>query len=146
MGKLRIRKFREDDVDFAYEMITVEQWNDRREDIERMFDYEPNGRFIAETNGESVGHVFSISYGKLGWIGFLIVKAEQRGMGIGTQLMKKAINYLLSHEVETIKLEAVPEIANLYRKLGFVDEYDSLRFAGTSRRIAFSRQSSEFCR
>jgi hypothetical protein len=37
--------------------------------------------------------------------------------------------------VETIRLEAVSSIATIYRKLGFVDEYDSLRFLGINRKI-----------
>lgn len=65
----------------------------------------------------------------------LIIKAEYRRRGIGTLLTKRAVNYLLSCKVETIKLEAVSAIADLYRKLGFVDEYDSLRFTGASRKI-----------
>jgi hypothetical protein len=36
--------------------------------------------------------------------------------------------------VETVRLETVPEIADLYRKLGFVDEYDFLRFRGRGGR------------
>jgi ribosomal protein S18 acetylase RimI-like enzyme len=101
-----------------------------------MFNYEPNGRFIAETNHDSVGHVFSINYGKLGWIGLLIVKAGYRGKSIGTLLMKKAIEYLLNQGVETIKLEGVPEVPSLYRKLGFVNEYDSLRFVRDRKETA----------
>jgi len=113
----------------------IEEWNYVKEDVERMFKYNPLGCFITEVEGKQVGHIFSVSYGKLGWIGFLIVKAEYREKGIGKILMKKTMNRLLSREVEIIKLEAVPTIANLYRKLGFVDEYDSLRFIGVSRRI-----------
>jgi hypothetical protein len=46
--------------------------------------------------------------------------------------MKKAIDYLLQCGVKTIKLEAVPQISELHRKLGFVNEYDSLRFIRTT--------------
>jgi len=49
--------------------------------------------------------------------------------------MKRAIDHLLSCKTKTIKLEAVPIIANLYRKLGFVDEFDSLRFIRTDGKI-----------
>lgn len=135
MEHFSIRPFKHEDIDFAYKLDVMEQWDDTRNDIKRMFNYEPNGCFIAEIKSEPVGHVFSISYGRLGWIGFLIVKAEYRRRGIGTLLTKRAMNYLLSCKVETIKLEAVSAIADLYRKLGFVDEYDSLRFTGVSRKI-----------
>lgn len=129
-----IRPFKDGDIDFAYELDVMEQWNDTRKDIERMFSYEPNGCFIAEINGKPVGHVFSISYGRLGWIGLLIVKSEYRRRGIGTLLTKRAIDHLLSRKAKTIKLEAEPTIANFYRKLGFVEEYDSLRFRRVSEK------------
>ena len=130
-----IRPFEEGDIDFAYKLDLMEQWNDTRNDIKRMFGYEPDGCFIAEIKGKPIGHVSSISYGRLGWIGLLIVKTEYRRRGIGTLLTKRAVDYLLSREVETIKLEATSTIADLYRKLGFVDEYDSLRFIGVCREI-----------
>ncbi len=142
MKYLSIRLFEEEDVDFAYELIMTEKWNYVKEDVERMFRYNPLGCFIAQVEGKRVGHVFSVNYGKLGWIGLLIVKAECRGRSIGTLLMKKAMNHLLSHEVETIKLEAMPVVAELYRKLGFGDEYGSLRFVGVSRRFASASSST----
>lgn len=127
MEYLSVRPFEEEDIDFAYRLDVIEQWNDTKNDIKRMLEYEPNGCFVAEVNGEPVGHAFSVSYGRLGWIGLLIVKAEHRKKGIGTLLTKKVMSYLLSQGVETIRLEAVPTVAGLYRKLGFADEYDSLR-------------------
>lgn len=47
-------------------------------------------------------------------------------------LTVRAKDYLLSRGVETIKLEGVAEIADLYRQIGFVDEYDSLRLKRTA--------------
>ena len=135
MEHFSIRPFRDEDIDFAFKLDTIEEWNHTRNDIERMFSFEPNGCFMAEMSGKPVGHVFSISYGRLGWIGFLIVKAEYRKRGIGTLLMKRAMDYLLRGRAKTIKLEAVSKIANLYRKLGFVDEFDSLRFIKTGGKI-----------
>lgn len=135
MESFSVRQFERSDIKFAYESTIIENWNNSKEDIERMFRYNPSGCFIAEVEGKRAGHVFSVKYGKLGWIGLLIVRAEYRGKGIGTSLMKKAVNHLLSREAETVKLEAVPEIASLYRKFGFVDEYDSLRFSGRNRKI-----------
>jgi ribosomal protein S18 acetylase RimI-like enzyme len=137
-----VRKLAREDLDFAFEMTVAEQWNDRPEDIKRVFDFEPKGCFIAEVDNKPAGHVFAITYGKLGWIGLLIVKTEHRRMGIGRLLMTKAEEYLLSRDVETVKLEAVPEISDLYRKLGFVEEYDSFRYVGTTERGRPSKDSS----
>lgn len=147
MGKLssdptkdfEIRQLREQDIDFAYEMVRTEQWNVSKEDLSRLRDYEPMGCFMAEVEGAPAGHVFSVSYRKLGWIGMLIVEKRYRRMGIGEFLMLKAKRYLESIGVETIKLDAVPEISELYRKIGFVDEYDSLRFQGYANRAHLVR-------
>jgi ribosomal protein S18 acetylase RimI-like enzyme len=142
MESFALRLFKESDIEFAYETIKIEGWNYSEKDIKRMFSYNPSGCFIAETDNKQVGHVFSVNYGRLGWIGLLIVRAECRGKGVGTALMKKAINHLSASGVETIKLEAVFTIANLYRKLGFVDEYDSLRFLGIARKIDSATSSN----
>jgi GNAT superfamily N-acetyltransferase len=137
-----LRLFKENDIEFAYETTKTEGWNYTKKDIQRMFSYNPSGCFIAEINGNQVGHVFSVNYGKLGWVGLLIVRAEWRRKGIGTALMKEAINHLLTNEVETIRLEAVSAIATVYRKLGFADEYDSLRFSGVYRKIDSAASSN----
>ena len=142
MESLDIRSFTKGDIDFAHEMTEIEKWNNTRKDIERMFKLNPSGCFVAEVKGKRIGHVFSVRYGELGWIGFLIVRAEYRAKGVGTLLMRKTMDHLLSCGVETIKLEAVPKIASLYRKLGFVDEYDSLRFLGKTRKLTSADSSN----
>jgi ribosomal protein S18 acetylase RimI-like enzyme len=135
MESASTRPFRKSDIEFAYETTKIEGWNYPKKDILLMFNYNPSGCFIAEVNSKQAGHVFSVNYGRLGWIGLLIVRAEYQRKGIGTLLMKKAIDHLLSNGVETVRLEAVPAIATMYRKLGFVDEYDSLRFVGVNIKI-----------
>ena len=91
MKHFHIRRFEETDIDFAYKLNMMERWNDTRNDIERMFSYEPDGCFVAEVNSRAAGHVFSISYGKLGWIGLLIVEAKHRRKRVGALLTRKAI-------------------------------------------------------
>nr|MDO8099385.1 GNAT family N-acetyltransferase [Candidatus Njordarchaeota archaeon] len=137
MEKVSIRRLEDEDLNFAYEIVALERWNVRREDLKRMLAYEPDGCYIAKTKHGPAGHIFSVSYGRLGWVGLLIVRPDCRNKGIATRLMKEAINYLLSRKVETIKLEANPEVANLYRRLGFVDEYDLLRLVGINRKPTF---------
>jgi ribosomal protein S18 acetylase RimI-like enzyme len=128
MKSLSVTNLTEKDVAFTYRMTVKERWNVTEADVECMFDYEPGGCFIAKIGGVRVGNVFTVDYGRLGWIGLLIVRAEYRKRGIATLLMRKAIGYLTKCRCETIKLEAAPEASNLYRRLGFIDEFDSLRF------------------
>jgi ribosomal protein S18 acetylase RimI-like enzyme len=137
-----VRKLEHNDLAFVHKMTMTENWNDRIEDIRRMFDCDPNGSFMAELAGQAVGHVFTIKYGKLGWVGLLIVRKEYRRKGIGRLLTEKAKDHLLSERTKTVKLEAVPTISDLYRKLGFVDEYDSLRFVGTAKKVSSVKSRS----
>ena len=127
---IMIRRWIGADIDYVSESVSREGWGHTRRDVERCWNLEPNGCFIAESENEPVGHVFSVVYGKIGWIGLLIVDPEKRGLGIGAALMEAAISYLEENGARAIKLEAVEKAAPLYRRLGFVDEFDSLRFCG----------------
>ena len=126
---VKIRALTPKDIDYVTDSVNREKWGHTRSDVKRCFDLEPNGCFIAEIDRKPVGHAFSICYGKLGWIGLLIVEKEHREKGIGTELMKASINYLQRKHAETIKLEAVPEAVSLYKRLGFKEEFDSLRLS-----------------
>ena len=126
---LSVRPWIEEDIPYLCQSVSREKWGHTRSDIERCWHWEPKGCLIAE-EGERVGHVSSISYGKLGWIGLLIVNPEHRGKGIGTSLVGKAIVHLRETGVESIRLEAVEEFVPFYETLGFRQEFASLRYQG----------------
>ena len=134
MGRVRIRLVKDADIDSVYALCKKEQWNHSTKVIKRLFNIEPKGCFVAEVDGAFAGQVFSVSFGHVGWIGLMIVDERHRRKGVATTLMRKAVAYLLESGAETIKLEAVPDIRGLYRKLGFVDELDSLRYVGVSNK------------
>jgi len=123
-----VRLWKQTDIDYVEESLEQARWGYTKRDVERCWQYEPNGCFIAHINHKPVGHVFSINYGKMGWIGLLIIKEENRNRGIGTLLTQKAIEHLQKVGVETIRLEAVEKAVSLYKRLGFIEEFDSLRF------------------
>ena len=52
MGNVVARQFERTDTDFAYGIMAREDWNTRKEDVVRMFDFEPQGCFIAEVDGK----------------------------------------------------------------------------------------------
>jgi ribosomal protein S18 acetylase RimI-like enzyme len=128
-GMVVIRRWFQSDIDYVAESVRREDWGYSRYDMERCWRYEPDGCFIAESRNKSIGHVFSLRYDKMGWVGLLIVNPEERGRGVGTSLMKAAINHLLEGGAETIRLEAAEKAVPLYRRLGFREEFDSLRFS-----------------
>jgi len=123
-----IRPWTQADIGYVTTSVNREGWGYTQQDIARCWQYEPNGCFIAEVQNKPVGHVFSICYGKMGWIGLLIVEPEKRVKGIGTALMHATIDYLQNVGAETIRLEAVEKAVPLYRRLGFREEFDSVRF------------------
>lgn len=125
---IAIRQWTRTDIDYVHESVSREGWGHTRRDIERCWKLEPKGCYIAEIQKKPVGHVFSICYGKIGWVGLLIVNPESRGQGVGFILMETAISYLKRVGAETIRLEAVQEAVPLYRRVGFIEEFDSLRF------------------
>jgi GNAT superfamily N-acetyltransferase len=129
-----IRTWKQADLGYITESIQKEGWGHARRDVERCWSLEPKGCFVAESNGDLAGHVFSVLFGEIGWIGLLIVNPKKRGIGVGAALMEAAISYLESKGAKAIKLEAVAEAAPLYRRLGFVDIFDSLRFRGVPQR------------
>jgi len=128
-----VRQWVEGDIEFVVQSTSREKWGNTRGDVERCFHWEPVGCFVAEEESERVGHISTIAYGKLGWIGLLIVNPEQRGRGIGTALLQKGIDYLRRFGVETIKLEAEERAVPLYRRFGFMEEFATLRYAGQTR-------------
>jgi len=132
-----LRLWKRGDLDFVADSVDREGWRHLKRDVERCWRFEPDGCFMAEVDGKRVGHVFSVCYGQVGWIGLLIVNPESRGRGIGAALMQRAIDYLRERGVETIRLEAVEKAVPLYRRLGFGEEFLSLRF---SRRLRLGQK------
>jgi predicted N-acetyltransferase YhbS len=130
-----------EDLEFAQYLTETVGWNNSIGDFERLLYYEPEGCFVAEQNGEPIGTVTITTYGKLAWVGCLIVLEDHCGKGVGSELMKHAVHYLKTRGAETIRLDAVPKAIPLYKRLGFKEEYDSLRFIGAGRKIMYRKVS-----
>jgi len=101
-------------------------------DYERILAFSPEGCFIASENKKDLGMVATTNYGNIAWIGNLVVQPETRGKGIGGALMQHAIDHLVSTGTRAIRLDGVQPAIPLYRRLGFKDEYWSLRYTGTA--------------
>jgi GNAT superfamily N-acetyltransferase len=100
-------------------------WNQTSADWERFLSASPDGCFVAEAVGRVVGTVTTIVYqGRFAWIGMVLVDPAFRGRGIGTRLLNRAIEYLDSRSIPTLKLDATPQGKPLYEKLGFLSEYE----------------------
>lgn len=128
MSVCRIRPFGREDIPFAVTQTEREGWDSTPASFEVCLRHEPKGCFIAEVEGLPAGMVTTTRYERTAWIGHLIVTPERRMRGVGRALMEHAMGHLADQGVATIRLEADPPGMHLYRQLGFVEEFESLRF------------------
>lgn len=112
-----------EDLEFAVQITDTMNWGMIEEDFEFMMYLEPRGCFTLFSNSERIGIATTISFGKVGWFGNLIVNEAHRGKGAGSLLVKHSIKYLTSRNVETIELYAYMDKIPFYERLGF--RYDS---------------------
>jgi predicted N-acetyltransferase YhbS len=126
----RVEEMKVEDFPFAVQLANTMDWNMALEDFEFMAKLEPQGCFVLFHGSERVGIATSVSFGKVGWFGNLIVKEDNRKKGAGTFLVKQAIKYLESRGVETIGLYAYPHLIGFYKNLGFKPDVDFLVFQG----------------
>lgn len=125
-----VRPFSPHDVAFAARLSDLEGWEASAPDYERLVRFDPHGCFVGEVDGEPVGMVLAISYGKLGWISSLVVRRPYRGRGLGSALLDSAVAYLLDHGARTVGLDASPETLDLYVRAGFTPAFDLLYLRG----------------
>jgi GNAT superfamily N-acetyltransferase len=125
-----IRNILEYELDFAFKLTELEEWGTSREELEDLLLFSPKGFFVSDSNGTLEGIISTTYYGTYGFIGNLIVLNEFRNQGIGSNLIKYAIKYLLSLGVKNIMLDAVPQMSSLYEKFNFKPVCRSLRLEG----------------
>jgi GNAT superfamily N-acetyltransferase len=132
---MRLRVMTEADIAAGMRLKEIAGWNQTREDWKRFLEASPRGCFVAEVNGKVCGTATTIVYqNRFAWIGMVLVDPEYRSRGFGTQLLQNAIKHLDGRQIATIKLDATPQGKPIYKKLGFVCEYELERW--TLRRIA----------
>lgn len=120
---LQVKNMSEDDFAFAVNVTDTMDWNLVEEDFKFMMTLEPEGCFVLLNNSERVGIVTTVSFGKIGWIGNLIVSENYRKKGAGALLVRHSLDYLKNKTVETVGLYAYIDTIPFYRRIGF--EYDS---------------------
>jgi GNAT superfamily N-acetyltransferase len=126
---VRFRLMTVEDIPEAMQLKDAVGWNQTSADWARFLSASPEGCYVAEREGRVVGTSTSIVYeGRFAWIGMVIVDSQYRGQGIGTALLERAIRFLDSRWVLSMKLDATPLGKPIYEKFGFVTEYDIERW------------------
>ncbi|HXZ20259.1 MAG TPA: GNAT family N-acetyltransferase [Candidatus Acidoferrales bacterium] len=113
------------DIPAGMRLKELAGWNQTQEDWERFLAANPEGCFVAEVNGQVAGTAATIIYeNRFAWIGMVLVDPAERGKGIGTALLERAIQHLEAKRIPCMKLDATPQGKPIYERLGFQVEYE----------------------
>jgi GNAT superfamily N-acetyltransferase len=127
---LHIRQMKTRDLRLGLRLSRQAGWNQTLSDWRRFFALGPEGCFVAELRGRFVGTTMTFISGRVAWIAMVLVEKAARRKGIATALLKHALEYLDAHKVRTVRLDATREGRPVYERLGFVPEYEVVRFEG----------------
>jgi ribosomal protein S18 acetylase RimI-like enzyme len=117
-----------DDIDAGLSLCRANGWNQRRRDWELFLQRSPDDCRVVTREGKVVGTVTTLRYQHFfSWIGMLLVDPAFHRQGIGTQLLREALEIL--QKEETVKLDATPAGREVYLKLNFADEYPLSRMS-----------------
>ncbi|MEP6681162.1 MAG: GNAT family N-acetyltransferase [Chloroflexota bacterium] len=91
--------------------------------------------FVAERLGEIIAVGSGIAYGRLGFVGNMVVSADHRGRGLGRRILETVITFLEGRGCTQLDLYATADGQRLYRHYGF-EPSGSSTAASIPRRIA----------
>ena len=124
-----------DDLGFGLRLMQQAGWNHLESDWLRFLKLGPRGCLVAELHGRRVGTTMTITFKRVAWIAMVLVEEDARGQGVGTALLKHALGYLDGCNIKTVRLDATHLGRPIYEKLGFVPEYELVRFEGIAPRL-----------
>lgn len=120
----------ESDLSAALLLSTSVGWNQIPADWQRMLLLERSGCFVAVQNGEVVGTTLCCTFGTVAWLAMVIVREDQRGRGLGRELVRTGLEYAQQQGAKTVRLDATLLGQAVYRKLGFVPQFELIRMGG----------------
>jgi GNAT superfamily N-acetyltransferase len=120
---LQISCMQVNEIPYADAIISAafEAPEDRRLEISRILEIQPDGFFIASLDGEPVGTVCGIDYGLFAYVGMMCISPEMQGQGIGRALLEHLLEWMERRACPLAMLDATPRGELLYRKLGFIE-------------------------
>ena len=119
-----VRSMSVKDLEFAVQITGKMGWDLVDEDFKFMMELEPEGCFVALHDSERIGLATTVSFGKIGWFGNLVVNENYRNKGIGSLLVTHSMNYLHGKNVETVGLYAYENRIHFYTRIGFKCDSD----------------------
>jgi predicted N-acetyltransferase YhbS len=120
---MSVRILGKEDIGFAVSLTEEEGWYYTARELEVMLRLDPEGSFVFEED-ELLGFATCVTYGRTGVLGHLIVSKKGRGRKIGHSLVRAAVDYMSSKDVESMLVLATQEAVKLYQRYGFEIRYE----------------------
>lgn len=118
------------DVEFAVQLTNLENWGYTPGDFHRFMRMDPDGALVAWDGSRRVGVTLATLYGKVGWVGGIIVDPNARGKGCGKALITEALRYIEGRGGETCWLNAYVNTEKFYGDFGFRAAGSAVHFEG----------------
>ena len=127
--ELTIRVMQRSDLDLVMDWATHEGWNPGLKDADCFRAVDPTGFLIGSLGNEPIASISVVRYSSaFGFLGFYIVRPEQRGRGFGYRIWETGMNYLGNR---VVGLDGVVAQQANYARSGFGLAHRNVRFGGT---------------
>ena len=130
--RINIRRMGPADIPGAMRLSEQAGWNQLAADWQRMLALEPEGSFVAETDGAVVGTTICVTFGPVAWLAMVLVDAPFRGRGLGRRLVQAGLDFADAAGARSVRLDATPLGQPLYESLGFAWQFGLQRWSGTA--------------
>lgn len=118
--RIKLGKFAVEDIPLGMRLKTMARWNQLATDWATLLSMTTGGSYLAYLDNDAAGTVTTVQYDQqFSWIGMVLVDPRFRGLGIGTKLLKAAIDF--ARPTGPVLLDATPQGRKLYLTLGFTD-------------------------
>ena len=127
-----MRRMTRAELDTAVEWAAAEGWNPGLGDATAFWAADPEGFFVGELDGELVASISIVRYAdRRSFLGFYIVRPDQRGRGFGWRLWEFARREV-ADAVNGTGLDGVIDQVEAYRRSGFVLAHRNVRYVAAN--------------
>lgn len=130
-------------------LIEEAGWAYTRDEITRLIAVQPGGLLLLRSSGIRhgiLGCVYASAWGRVGFIGLMLVRSSHRGRGLGMEMMMAALDHLAAEGATTICLDAVIEAIGFYLKLDFKTSWQSHRYSIDTSKSELSAEGVDVMR